>query len=419
LKIVFATYDSPDDVGGVSSWLQRLLPKLQSAGLEVDVHLLTFGGQPGVNCAAFERLGIPFRWRPWVEDTSQAVRHCLQLLAESQPDIYVPGCLLPAYHAAALVRRQGVHTVGILHSDDAFYWGVVDEFVTGQPVFRLSALVTVSKFLQNAVTALIDNQSIVSRQIGYGVPLSDEVASPPTGFFRLVYIGRVEEEQKRISDVARALCAAAKQNPRVEAWIVGEGSGRPVVEAIIQASGVEPHRVKLLGRVDVARIYSVLRDCHALVLLSDYEGLPVAVLEAMSVGVVPICLDIRSGIREAIQPGFNGLIVQDRQADFYAAVQTLQGDPALWSKLSANARATVRENFSEEICTAAWVELLGSLGKSQRLGRLKMPRRFRLPPVNPKFGLQDNRPSLWQQVWRGFRRFGGRCKRQLWQQLGH
>ena len=85
----------------------------------------------------------------------------------------------------------------------------------------------------------------------------------------------------------------------------------------------------------------------------------------------------------------------------------------------ANARATVRENFSEEICTAAWVELLGSLGKSQRLGRLKMPRRFRLPPVNPKFGLQDNRPSLWQQVWRGFRRFGGRCKRQLWQQLGH
>ena len=413
MKVVFATYDSPNDVGGVSSWLQRLLPKLQAAGIEVEVHLLAFGGRPGVNCAAFEKLGIPFRWQPWVEDTRAAVRNCLQLLEQSQPDIYVPGCLLPAYHAAALVRRQGVHTVGILHSDDTFYWGVVDEFANGQTAGRLSALVTVSKFLQTTVPALIDNQSVLSRQIGYGVPLSDEVASPPTSVFRLVYIGRLEEEQKRISDVARALCAVVNQNLAVEAWIVGEGSGRPAVEQIIQAGGVDPQRVKLLGRVDVARIYSVLRDCHALVLLSDYEGLPVSVLEAMSVGVVPICLDLRSGIREAVQPGVNGLIVKDRQTDFYAAVQTLQGDPALWKKLSTNARATVRENFSEDICAAAWVELLGSLGKSQRLDRLKIPRRFRLPPVNPKFGSQDNRPLFVSKLWRWFRRTGGHYKRKL------
>ena len=419
MKIVFATYDSPNDVGGVSSWLQRLLPKLQAAGLEVEVHLLAFGGRPGVNCAAFEKLGIPFRWQPWVEDTRAAVRNCLQLLEQSQPDIYVPNCLLPAYYAAGILHGQGLHTVGVLHSDDSFYRGVADEFIHGAPTFCVSAIVAVSQYLQATVAVSTAQPPLILRRIGCGVPLTGEVASPPTSVFRLVYVGRLEEEQKRISEVARALCAAANQTPAVEAWIVGDGSGRPAVEAIIQASGVDPQRVKLLGRVDVARIYSVLRDCHALVLLSDYEGLPVSVLEAMSAGVVPICLDIRSGIHEAIQPGVNGLIVQDRQTDFYAAVQTLQGDPALWSKLSANARATVRENFSEEICTAAWVELLGSLGKSQRLGRLKMPRRFRLPPVNPKFGLQDNRPSLWQQVWRGFRRFGGRCKRQLWQQLGH
>ena len=419
MKVVFATYDSPNDVGGVSSWLQRLLPKLQAAGIEVEVHLLAFGGRPDVNCAAFEKLGIPFRWQPWVEDTRAAVRNCLQLLEQSQPDIYVPNCLLPAYYAAGILHGQGLHTVGVLHSDDSFYHGVADEFIHGAPTFRLSAVVAVSKYLQAAVAQSAAQPPLLLRRIGCGVPLTCEVASPPTNVFRLVYVGRLEEEQKRISEVARALCMVANQNSAVEAWIVGEGSGRPAVEAIIQASGVDPQRVKLLGRVDVARIYLVLRDCHALVLLSDYEGLPVSVLEAMSAGVVPICLDIRSGIHEAIQPGVNGLIVQDRQTDFYAAVQTLQGDPALWSKLSANARATVRENFSEEICTAAWVELLGSLGKSQRLGRLKMPRRFRLPPVNPKFGLQDNRPSLWQQVWRGFRRFGGRCKRQLWQQLGH
>jgi colanic acid/amylovoran biosynthesis glycosyltransferase len=68
------------------------------------------------------------------------------------------------------------------------------------------------------------------------------------------------------------------------------------------------------------------------VLLSDYEGLPVSVLEAMASGVVPICLDTRSGTQEAIQHGVNGLIVKDRADDFFTSVEALQGDPAWWEE---------------------------------------------------------------------------------------
>src|SRR5205823_7198333 len=98
------------------------------------------------------------------------------------------------------------------------------------------------------------------------------------------------------------------------------------VERIIETSEVDTQRIRLLGRVDVSSVYSVLRDCHALVLLSDYEGLPVSMLEAMAAGVVPVCLDTRSGIRDAIQHGFNGLIVKDRKDDFHGAVRTLKKD---------------------------------------------------------------------------------------------
>ena len=137
-----------------------------------------------------------------------------------------------------------------------------------------------------------------------------------------------------------------------------------------------------MGRVDVSGVYSVLRDCHALVLLSDYEGLPVSMLEAMAVGVVPVCLDMRSGIRDAIKPGFNGLIVKDRKEDFYAAVQTLQRDAVLWSILSANARETVKQRFSEETCVASWIELLRSFDKRKRIGPVKSPVIVRLPRSN-------------------------------------
>ena len=413
MKAVFATYDSPDDIGGVSTWLQRLLPKLQAAGIEVEVHVLALGGRPGVNCAAFEKLGIPFRWKPHEEDTRLAVRNCLELIAAGQPDVYVANSMLPAYHAAGLVRRQGVHTVGVLHSDDPFYRGVVDEFVDGLPEFRLSAVVAVSKFLEAAVREVSQKNNSVLRCIGCGVPVAERFARPAENIFRLVYVGRLQDEQKRISEVAQALCEAARRNPAVEAWLVGDGGDRTKVEQIILASGVEPSRIKLLGRMEASRIYSVLQDCHAFVLLSDYEGLPVSMLEAMSAGVVPICLDIRSGIREAIQSGFNGLIVKDRKEDFYAAIRALQEDPVLWSKLSANARATVRQKFSEDICAAAWVELLRSLGKKNGAGRIRPPLFLCLPPVNPKFGHQDNRCSPFGRLWRWFRKAGGRCKRKL------
>jgi glycosyltransferase involved in cell wall biosynthesis len=61
----------------------------------------------------------------------------------------------------------------------------------------------------------------------------------------------------------------------------------------------------------------------------------------MAIGGVPICLESRSGIREAIEHGVNGLVVKDRADDFLAAVSHLQSDPAKWRQLSLAARETV------------------------------------------------------------------------------
>jgi colanic acid/amylovoran biosynthesis glycosyltransferase len=412
VKIAFSTYDRAEDIGGVSSWLQRLLPRLQASGLTVEVHVLSFDGRPGVNCAAFERQGIPFRWQPWDGDTRKAVRRCLAMIQAGQPDVYVANSMPQTYYAAGIARRQGLATVGVLHSDHSFYRGVVEQFANGLADFRLSAVVAVSNFLEAETKVAVGDNLPILRCIGCGVPVAETSARPAEEVFRLVYIGRLEEEAKCISEVTLALCAAARQNPTVEAWLVGDGTERAKVEQIIQTSGVGA-RVKLLGRVELANVYPILSECQALVLLSDYEGLPVSVLEAMSAGVVPVCLDVRSGIREAIKPGVNGLIVRDRNEDFLAAIQTLHQDPELWAKLSANARTTIRERFSDDICTAAWVDLLRSLnGKSPARG-IRIPFSLRLPPANHDLGGEDNRPTAWQRARYGFRHAGGYCKRKI------
>jgi glycosyltransferase involved in cell wall biosynthesis len=413
MKVGFATYDTPTDVGGVSSWLQRLLPRLQDVGIDVEAHVLAYGGQPGINCAGFAAQGIPYHCRPWEDDTKKAAQNCLKILEESQPDVYVPNCILPAYYAAGYARQQGIHTVGVLHSDDPFYWGLVDEFVNGLPARRLSAVVAVSNFLLEAIMKSTKRHNLITRRIGCGVPLPAESAEPPKDIFRMIYTGRLVEEQKCISEVARALCSVVKQNPGTEAWIVGDGKDRVNVEQIIATCGVDPKRVKLLGRVAVSEIYSVLRQCHAFVLLSDYEGLPISMLEAMATGVVPVCLDMRSGIREAIQPGFNGLIVKDRQEDFYAAILSLIKEPPLWAKLSANARRTVHQKFSEAAGAAAWTELLGSFKDSKRVKSFKSPFWIRLPRRNSKFGHYDQRLLPFSKNWNRLRIRVGFYRRQL------
>jgi glycosyltransferase involved in cell wall biosynthesis len=392
MKVAFATYDAPRDVGGVSTWMQRTLPLLQAAGVELEVHVMAFGDKPGTNCAFFEQRGITVRLLPWQMHLPHAVRSFLKLLEESQPDVYVPNCLVPAYVAAGYARRSGIPTVGILHSDDPYYWGVVDEFIKGRPEFRVSTVVAVSSFLASEITSTAKALGVTVCRIGYGVPIPANPVAPPTSVFRLVYTGRLVEEQKRISDVTTALCAAANSIPNLEAWIVGEGSARSTVEDIIRQEG--NGCVRLLDRVDNANIYDVIAQCHGLVLLSDYEGLPISMLEAMAAGVVPICLDVRSGIREALEHGLNGLIVKDRADDFLSAVRALQGDRWKWRQLSLAARETVRRRYSVESCAHQWVGLLNRLN-SPRAARapFKAPHVLRLPPRNPKFGDQDMRLS--------------------------
>jgi len=386
MRVCFVTYDAPSDVGGVSTWLRQLLPFLQKAGIALEVHVMAFGDKPGVNCAFFTKHGIPIRWIPFQMHLPHAMRSLLKLLQEGQPDIYIPNCIVPAYYAGGYARRAGIPTVGVLHSDDPFHWGIVDEFINGHPDFRLSAVVPVSNFLESQVTSTAAARGVIVRRIGYGVPIPAKAAEFSDSVFRLLYIGRLVEEQKRISDVTNAFCSVTQIIPHLEAWIVGEGPAKREIEDIIREKGMGT-RVHLLGPVDNAHIYDVLAQCHSLVLLSDYEGLPVSVLEGMATGVVPICLDTRSGVREAIEHEVNGLIVKDRAADFFAAVRGLQSDPAKWRQLSLEARDTARRRYSIEECARQWTDLLEQLNRRGPARALfQAPRVRRLPPPNPKFG---------------------------------
>jgi colanic acid/amylovoran biosynthesis glycosyltransferase len=413
VKITFCTRDYADVSGGHNTWLCGFLPSLRRRGIES--RLLCFNSsnegefptvrslrRAGFSCATVSEQEMKY--------TGQRVRWIFDRLAEDPPDVFVSNAAYPpAYYAGRWLREAGIPTVGICHGGGMmhFYQGLLDEFVLGRAAYQVSAFVCVSKYLEQAVLERRPKRILV-RRIPCGVPIPESVAKKPNGRLRLAYVGRLVEEQKRISEVTHGLCRAVREVPGTEALIYGDGPARAAVEQILREEG-DGLPVHLIGFVENDQIPKHLLECHAVVLLSDHEGLGLSLLEGMACGVVPIGLRGAPGVTEFVVDGLTGLLVGDRGDEFVAAVRRLQEDPTLWERLARSAHAKVEADYSEEVCAARWQELFHTLiNRSGPREPLRIPRWLHLPPIHPALAWLDPRPR--QELIRRARRFVGRVK---------
>lgn len=414
LRVTFCAYDSQNVVGGPISWLLRIIPCLRSHGIESKCLILTWGDS-GSAVQRLEELGVDSAVAVCRGTSEERMHWILQNLQEQPPDVFIPNLVVPAYYAARWLRTAGIPTVGVLHSDDGFYQAIQNEFVFGHPQFAVTSLVCVSRELEIQVMNRKPKHSEV-RRIPYGVPIPHKQIHKGSTRFRIAYVGRLAEQQKRISDVASALCRTVRAVPGTEAVIYGEGPDKKLVENILAAQG-KGLPVRLGGIVPYDQIQDKLLLCDVIVLLSDYEGLPIAVMEAMACGVVPVCLRMRSGIPELVQDGITGLIVEDRDAHFVDAIRRLKEDTKLFRKLSSTARERIEAENSIERCAVQWADLLNRLHDAAGgAKKIEIPNKFRLPPIQPELAAEDPREvrdSVSRRFYLNGRKIAGNMKRKL------
>lgn len=415
LKVTFCTYDKPDSVGGPFTWLQRLLPSLRAHGIEPRCLVMLHYGETGPTLESFRAEGISCEAVLCHPRTEDRVRWILECLRQHPPDIFVPNLPTSAYFAARWIRHSGIPTVGILHSDDPYYRGIQQEFVFGPKNYQVSALACVSRELEEQVAKHHPANTGVNR-LPYGVAVPDHNVSRSPGTIRLAYVGRLAQEQKRILDVARALCRVVTELSATSAVIYGDGPDKAEVERIL-ACERGSSAVQLGGVLPSGLVQKALFTCDVIVLLSDYEGLPIALMEAMACGCVPVCMRMRSGIPELVEDGVTGLLVDDRGDGFVAAIRRLQVEPLLWERLSLAAKAKIEAEFSDQVCDGKWASMLHKLaGSSTRRTSIKVPKWIRLPALNPALESPDDRlstPTLLLKFWRKGRIFAGRIRRNL------
>ena len=94
----------------------------------------------------------------------------------------------------------------------------------------------------------------------------------------------------------------------------------------------------------------------------DMEGIPVALMEAMAVGI-PVVSTVHSGIPELIDAGESGWLVPENDATALADQLSRLGsfDPACLQSMVAKARAKVEAEFNQQVINRELASLLQTL----------------------------------------------------------
>lgn len=165
-------------------------------------------------------------------------------------------------------------------------------------------------------------------------------ASANGGVPRLIMVARFEEPKDH-----RTLFQAMS-GLRDRAWqldLIGDGPLLSEAESQSAALGISD-RVRFWGsRRDVAER---LAGSEVFLLLSEREGFPLSILEAMRAGL-PVIASAVGGIPEAVEDGVTGFLVPPRDPETLRdRVERLLTDPALRRRLGADGRKRYEQEFT-------------------------------------------------------------------------
>lgn len=172
---------------------------------------------------------------------------------------------------------------------------------------------------------------------------------------RLIYVGRLVS-QKRVRELIRVLSESVLAESDIVLTLVGSGPERESLQQLAYTLGVED-RVEFAGQVtDVRRFYEA---SDIFVLLSRYEGMPNALLEAMAWKIAPIVSEEVNESTCLIDHGRNGMVVDgQRTAEVAEMVRSIADDAALRRRVAEEAKKTAAE-YSTDRVFREWNRILG------------------------------------------------------------
>lgn len=202
----------------------------------------------------------------------------------------------------------------------------------------------------NSFKAVVINNGIDQQKFDPEQKFKDirhELKVDPTKIL-IAFIARFTAHKQPLS-LLKAFAIACKENSSLQLLMVGEGDEREHAYEFVEKMNIKDRVHFLPFRQDVP---DLLAASDIFVLPSLWEGLPIGLLEAMSMCKAVIATNV-DGTKEIVKNGYNGLLIEtDNLVENIAkAILTLSKDKLLRDQLSANAISTVRVAYDAAVMT--------------------------------------------------------------------
>jgi glycosyltransferase involved in cell wall biosynthesis len=170
----------------------------------------------------------------------------------------------------------------------------------------------------------------------------------------VLFLARLVPE-KRVHDLLQAY---AQVNTGKKLVIAGEGGYTSRYVAELRHKASTDNRVIFTGFQSGLAVHSLFHNASAYVLPSEMEGLPLALLEAISHGIVPVVSDIPPH-RELLGSiaGYNLFFAPGDVCGLAESLRKAISRPEHYQELSTRIRAFVQNNYSWDAITTLTEEL--------------------------------------------------------------
>jgi glycosyltransferase involved in cell wall biosynthesis len=334
-------------LGGATTFLFNLGTALQERGWQLPIVSFAAVNEMETDFAARE---IPVdRLDPRGLIYEDRILQVYRLVARWRPRA-VMACLSSESFEVLRLVPPGVIRLGIIQSDDPGPYSLVQAF---RP--WLDAMVGVSPTICERLTNEFKFPRAVCIPYGIQFAAAHERRVRAGGEpLRLIYVGRIIEVQKRVSRLVDLIRRLTAQSMPFQFTFVGSGPDLASMRAALR----DLPQVEFAGDVPNRRVPELLRAHDVFVLLSDFEGLPLSLLEAMGEGVVPVVSDLESGIRNVVTDATGIRVPVGDVAAAATAIVALAREPARLAALATNAARLAREEYGAARMAQRYLDLL-------------------------------------------------------------
>ncbi|VAW92008.1 hypothetical protein MNBD_GAMMA22-2531 [hydrothermal vent metagenome] len=251
--------------------------------------------------------------------------------------------------AAFIVRVPGI--VNTVHSTNT-WMGTVHRIIDKSLSYITDRVIACS---QEVANVLVNTFNIANKRIlvvANGIDFQrfetvnstriKEIDSLSDEIIKIVIIGRLHPAKGHL-DLIKAITELKSSHSDFHVFFVGEGELQQEIIEKCNENDISDYITLMGQRSDIP---SILAKVDIFVMPSHWEGLPMALLEAMAMSK-PVIASRVGGIPDVISDGVNGLLIN--KCDYLSlknAFQKLLPDTELRNKLGKEAKKTVLEKYS-------------------------------------------------------------------------